>query len=122
MKCFIAAVSFAIAGAPAVAAEVGAPYEQLNVDRALPQVAENVMAPDVRDGSAPFEQLTLDRALPTLPQEAIQVAENIRFADATSVGSNTRSDVGIVRDAPAESPQNDHQPWRNDHNFIAPAQ
>jgi hypothetical protein len=114
MKRLIAAVSFAALAVPAVAVEVGAPYEELNIDRALPQVAENAMTPYVRDASAPFEQTTLDRVLPALPPE------NIQLADATSA-SSTRLDVGIATVTPAE-PLRVNSPWTNDHNFIAPAQ
>ncbi len=38
MKRIIAAVSFAVLAAPAFAAEVGAPFEQNQLDRVLPNV------------------------------------------------------------------------------------
>lgn len=38
MKRIIAAVSFAVLAAPVFAAEVGAPFEQIELDRALPNV------------------------------------------------------------------------------------
>lgn len=40
MKRLIAAVSFAVLAAPAFAVEVGLPYDQSLVDRALPQIPE----------------------------------------------------------------------------------
>lgn len=40
MKRILAAVSFAVLAAPAFAAEVGAPFEQNQLDRALPNVQE----------------------------------------------------------------------------------
>lgn len=40
MKRIIAAVSFAVLAAPAFAAEVGAPFEQTEFDRALPNIQE----------------------------------------------------------------------------------
>jgi hypothetical protein len=43
MKRFIAAVSFAVLAVPAFAAEMGAPFEQTELDRALPSISgENV--------------------------------------------------------------------------------
>ena len=38
MKRIIAAVSFAVLAAPAFAVEIGAPYEQTQIDRQLPDV------------------------------------------------------------------------------------
>ena|SRR5687767_12101141 len=115
MRRFIAATSLvAIAVMPAFAVELGAPYEELNTERALPVVADmhanlNLY---VRDSSAPFENLTLDRALPELPQEAAPV----QLADAASLAT-PRADVGTA------SPEISFvSPWINDHNFIAPAQ
>ncbi|OGA72322.1 MAG: hypothetical protein A3G81_15065 [Betaproteobacteria bacterium RIFCSPLOWO2_12_FULL_65_14] len=40
MKRIIAAVSFAVLAVPAFAAEVGAPFEQNQLDRVLPNVQE----------------------------------------------------------------------------------
>lgn len=40
MKRTIFAIALALAAAPALALEVGPPYEQLVVDRALPQIPE----------------------------------------------------------------------------------
>lgn len=112
MKRLIVATSlFAIVVAPAVAAEITPPYEELNVERTLPSIAETSGAPYVPGRSAPFEQLTIDRALPVLPQGApvTQAAEDSSL-------SGTRSDVGFSgAEVVAASP------WTRDYNFIAPA-
>jgi hypothetical protein len=47
MKRIIAAVSFTVLAAPAFAVEIGAPYDQNLVDRALP----NVQNPVVEEGT-----------------------------------------------------------------------
>ncbi|HEV3409067.1 MAG TPA: hypothetical protein VG095_02145 [Chthoniobacterales bacterium] len=109
MKRFIAAISFAALAIPATAVEVGAPYEELNLDRSLHEVAANAM----HDSSAPFEELTLDRALPSLPQEDAPVAP---IADASTV-TGTRTDAEI-----AEYVSVVPSPWSDQHDFIAPAQ
>jgi hypothetical protein len=41
MKRLIAAVSFALITAPAFSVEIGKPYEQVDVDRALPNISES---------------------------------------------------------------------------------
>jgi hypothetical protein len=43
MKRLIVAASLAAAALPALAVEIGKPYEQLDVDRALPNIAERVV-------------------------------------------------------------------------------
>lgn len=62
MKRLITAVSFAVLAVPAVAAQ---PFEQTELDRALPQISENASAGATRsaDRGLPFEQTELDRAL-----------------------------------------------------------
>ena len=65
MKRLIAAVSFAVLATP-VLADAGKPFEQLDLDRALPNISVPA-ASETRypfNGSAPYEQLTVDRALP----------------------------------------------------------
>ena len=106
MKRSIAAVSLLVL-ATAVLAEHRKPFEQLDLDRALPSIAEpSDVVSFVYDGSAPYEQVMVDRALPVLPVEPSQVA-------ASGI---TRSDSEIATDDAGESP------WANDHNFIAPPQ
>jgi hypothetical protein len=105
MKRLITAVALSTVALSASAFEVGAPYEQLNVDRALPNIEFAPVAPYVADSRAPFEQLAIDRALPNLP------SRNAQFA---AVAGGTRSDASA--EGTAESA------WANDWNFIAPAQ
>lgn len=105
MKRLIAAVSFAVLATPVLADSK--PFEQLDIDRALPNIAERTVTATEYpfSGSAPYEQLAVDRALPDLGVERSQVASS----------GNTRSDVEISTEANAASS------WENDHSFIAPA-
>ena len=119
MKRLIAALSFAVLAGPAVAAESGKPFEQIDLDRALPQInfaAVETRSVDTR--SLPYEQLAVDRALPDLGARA----ERTQLAASGS----TRSDVEIAVDAQAVTSSGNAGlatgPWANDHNFIAPAQ
>lgn len=106
MKRLIAAVSFAVLASP-VLADAGKPFEQLDIDRALPNVPERTVSGVEYPGSAPYEQLAVDRALPDLrlDQERSQMASS----------GETRSDVEIATEASTTSP------WANDHSFISPA-
>lgn len=64
MKRLITAVSFAVLAVPAFA---GAPYDQLEVDRALPQIEKKSSErTSTVKRSLPFEQAELDRATPVL--------------------------------------------------------
>jgi len=105
MKRLIAAVSFAVLATPAFAGN-GRPFEQLDLDRALPNIPEVVVRSTQYPfgGSAPYEQAEVDRALPNLPVEHSRVAAS----------DSTRSDIELSTDAAEESP------WAKDHNFIAP--
>jgi len=118
MKRLIAAVSFAVLAVPAVAAESGKPFEQIDLDRALPQISvATVESRSIDTRSLPYEQLAVDRALPSFGtnEQARQVA--------ASSGS-TRSDVEIAVEAQdVESTGRSGLAtgvWANDHNFIAP--
>src|SRR5687768_7725242 len=105
MKRFIVAASFAVFAVPAFAA--GLPYEQNQVDRALPNLPEKAVATQPATSfGAPFEQTVLDRAVPNIQPRAKVLA---------AVSGDTRSDVEIATDVSTESP------WANDHNFVAPA-
>jgi hypothetical protein len=106
MKRLIAAVSFTALAVPAFAA--GLPYDQSEVDRALPNVPENVVRADGTPAfGAPYDQSLVDRALPNIePRPA-------RFAAAAG---STRSDAG------SDNETGDESPWANDYHFIAPAQ
>lgn len=117
MKRLIAAVSFAVFAVPAVAAESGKPFEQIDLDRALPQISvATVESRSVDTRSLPYEQLAVDRAVPNLGARA----ERSQLAASGS----TRSDVEIAVDA-REVESTGYTglatgPWANDHNFIAP--
>ena len=111
MKRLIAAVSFAVLATPALA-QSGKPYEQLDVDRALPQISFPALESrtgDVR--SLPYEQTQVDRALPSFDAGRVQVA---------AASGATVSDAAIASDV-AESAPATQSPWANDVNFIAPA-
>jgi hypothetical protein len=106
MKRYIAAVSFAVFAVPAFAA--GLPYEQTEVDRALPNVPERTVRADPAPRfAAPYEQNAVDRARPSFEPRRTQFA---------AAAGSTRSDAGTGLEPSTESV------WANDHNFIAPAQ
>lgn len=110
MKRLIAAASLALLATSALAAEIGKPFEQLDIDRALPNIPERATSATVYPfgGSAPYEQLAVDRALPD-----IVVGERTQFA---ATAGETRSDAEIAsEERPAAAP------WANDHNFVSPA-
>ena len=108
MKRLIAAVSFAVLAVPALA-ETGKPFEQLDLDRALPEINFPAVArSNVDPRSLPYEQAQVDRVLPTFD------TNRVHFAAASG---STVSDAAIASDA-TESAQS---PWANDWNFIAPA-
>src|SRR5262245_47707524 len=106
MKRRIIAVALAVAASPALALDIGAPYEQVQVDRQLPNIEFAPVAPYKADEHAPYEQLVIDRMLPDLPTRLQQFAG--------LVGGGTRTDAGPDGYAGAESP------WAKDFNFIAP--
>ena len=111
MKRLIAAVSFAVLAVPAFA-ETGKPFEQLDLDRALPEI--NIPAPEQRTvdvSSLPYEQAQVDRTLPSFDTGRVQFA---------AASGSTVSDASLATDA-TESSQPAQSPWANDWNFIAPA-
>jgi hypothetical protein len=101
MKRLTLAVSIAIS--TAAFADNGKPFEQLDLDRALPQIEFAAPAPYVAGSNAPYEEVMIDRALPNLPEKATQYAE---------------VDRGTRVDASSDATES---PWAKDHNFIAPA-
>ena len=111
MKRLIAAVSFAALATPAFA-QAGKPFEQLDLDRALPNIPEVAPTPTVYPfgGSAPYDQLAVDRALPNIPEKSGQARSQV--ADS----GTSRTDVEFSTEERAESP------WANHQMFIAPAQ
>lgn len=108
MKRFIAALSLAALAAPAVAGS-GAPFEQAQLDRQVPDIAVTKRAdPKVVNG-VPFEQNELDRGMP-LQDDPVRLA---------SLGRSTMTDSAIAYESRTE--QSPKSPWANDHNVIAPA-
>ncbi len=106
MKRLIVATAVALS-APALA-EVGKPFEQTELDRALPQIAVSVAGYEgISADRMPFEQSELDRRVTGEQPERVQLAQ---------LGS--ASYKSATDDTSAEDAQN---PWANDHNFIAPA-
>jgi hypothetical protein len=101
MKRLILAASIAIS--TAALADNGKPFEQTELDRALPQIEFGSVAPYVAGSNAPYEQVTVDRMPPNLPEKATQYAE---------------ADRGTRVDASSEATES---PWAKDYNFIAPA-
>ena len=91
MKRLILAASIVLS--TSAFADNGKPFEQTELDRALPQI--NVPAPaqsSVDSASLPYEQAEVDRMLPTF-------------------------DTGRADSAVASGSQS---PWANDQTFIAP--
>jgi len=119
MKRFVAAVSLAVLATSAFGLEIGAPFDQLAIDRALPNIPDRAPGPVEYPfgGSAPYDQLAVDRALPNIPED--------RTTFAATAG-DTRSDAEIATDATPPDGQSASiwatGPWANDPHFIAPAQ
>ena len=100
MKRLIVAVAVALS-ATNVLADVGAPFEQNELDRVLPSVMDNIAAYGrISPESMPFEQTQLDRGHLATP-ERVQLAQ--------VGGASYKSDEG------SESV------WASDYNFVAPA-
>ena len=93
MKRLIAAVSFAVLSVPAVAAEYGKPFEQLDLDRALPQ-------------------LTIS--------EGQSSAQATQVASSGSTRSDVEIAVEASDVEPTGHSALATGPWANDYNFIAP--
>jgi hypothetical protein len=105
MKRALILVAVAVLASPALALEVGPPFDQTQLDRTLPDIQFAPVGPYLPDARAPYEQLVIDRALPNLPERLRQ------FAGAAG---DTRTDAAADGQVPAESP------WAHDWNFIAP--
>jgi hypothetical protein len=103
MKRLIIATAIMLS-TPALA-EVGKPFEQVDLDRALPSIPDNVAVYErIPAERMPFEQSMLDRAILAEPErERVQLAQ----LGSTSYKSGEDSEQ--------------KNPWANDHNFIAPA-
>jgi len=100
MKRLILAASIALS--TSAFADNGKPFEQTELDRALPQIEFAAVAPYHAGSNAPYEDLVVDRMLPNLPAKASQYAE---------------VDTGTRVDAAAEAAES---PWAKDYHFIAP--
>ncbi|HEX2199597.1 MAG TPA: hypothetical protein VHG88_13405 [Burkholderiales bacterium] len=117
MKRHIVAVALAVSAAPALALEIGAPYDQSQVDRQLPNIEFPVVAPYVADARSPYDQLAVDRAVPNLPAQ-----RSVQYAAAAG---STRSDAEISTEGAVNLTSGSGLatgPWANDYHFIAPAQ
>jgi hypothetical protein len=112
MKRLIAAATLAAIAGSVFAVEIGKPFEQLDLDRALPNIPEREPSATAYPfgGSAPYEQLAIDRALPDI----VTRGERTQFA-ATAGETRTDATADAAEEKPAVSP------WANDWNFIAPA-
>jgi hypothetical protein len=101
MKRFIVVVAIALSSAPAFA-DVGAPFEQNELDRALPNVTENATTYEpISAERMPFEQTQLDRGI---------------------LGEPDKVELAALGGMSYKSDEEGDSPWTNDHNFIAPAQ
>jgi len=94
MKRLIAAVALSSLAFSASALEIGKPFEQIDLDRALPNIEFAPVQEYVAGKNAPYEQLAIDRTLPNV-------------ADHSEASTGSTQSAGSV--------------WANDYNFIAPA-
>jgi hypothetical protein len=110
MKRLIATLCFAVLATP-VLADNGKPFEQLDLDRALPNIPESAETPTVYPfgGSAPYDQLAVDRALPDIGVKGEPVRSHV------AASGSTRSDVELSTEQ-----ESIESPWANDMYFIAP--
>ena len=101
MKRLIATLGLSLVAVSASAVEIGAPFDPLVRNRALPQIEFAPVTPYVADSRAPFEQLAIDRALPNVPSRGVQyAAAGSTVSDATEAGESV---------------------WAQDHNFASPS-
>jgi hypothetical protein len=112
MKRLIAAAALAAVAGSVFAVEIGKPYEELDIERRLPNIPERATSATAYpfNGSAPYDQIAVDRALPN-----VAVAEErTRFA---ATAGETRSDASpdVAESRPAVSP------FAHQHDVIAPA-
>jgi hypothetical protein len=101
MKQLIVAVAIALCASPALAEREDLPFEQNELDRALPSVPENVTAREsISSDRMPFEQTLLDRGY-------LGDREHVMVAQIGGLSYKSGEEAG--------------SPWATDHNFIAPA-
>ena len=101
MKRIITAALLAALAAPAFAVEIGAPYEQTQVDRQLPNVQDPVVAGQASSSST-YEEYKIDTALPNVNDPVVTPRTQV---------------AGPVTELGSQEPA-----FANDFNFIAPAQ
>jgi hypothetical protein len=111
MKRLIFVAAIAVISASALA-DVGKPFEQLEIDRLLPVIPESrITGVDYPfGGTPPYNQLDVDLALPDVDVRP--------SATLVALGGNTRSDVELSVGMITMNAS----PWASDHNFIAPPQ
>jgi hypothetical protein len=116
MKRFIAAASLALVTSSAFAAQIGKPFEQLDVDRALPDIAQAEASATVYpfNGSAPYDQVAVDRTLPNIAVTTERPTTE-RAQLAASAGETRTDAVNAAEEKPAVSP------FAEQHDFVAPA-
>jgi len=123
MKRLIAAVALGSLAFSASALEIGKPFEQLDLDRALPNIEFAPARDYVAGKNAPYEQLVIDRTLPNI--EFAPVRDYVAGSNAPYeqlVIDRTLPNVsGHADTASTGSMQAAQSPWANDYSFIAPA-
>jgi hypothetical protein len=112
MKRIIAAAVLAALTVPAFAFETGAPFEQTQFDRQLPNVKDPVVDEQASSGgtfyglkvTAPYEQYRIDTALPNVKDPLVM--PRTQFAGPASESGSLEATGAFAQD----------------HNFIAPPQ
>src|SRR5437868_14991266 len=101
MKRIIAAVLLAALAVPAFAFETGAPFEQTQLDRQLPNVKDPVADQASSGGTvfgsnagAPYEQNRIDMALPNVKDPV--VAPRTQFAGPAKIGRASCRERGEI--------------------------
>jgi hypothetical protein len=101
MKRLIAVLAIAVSSP--ILAEAGKPFEQVDLDRALPSSVSAYVGGYERSSAAddmPFEQTQLDRG---------------------AIGESERVQLAQIGNASYKSDEGSESPFANDHNFVAPA-
>jgi len=94
MKPLALAIALAVFASPALALEIAPPFELTQFDRMLPDIQFAPAAPYVADSRAPYEQLAVDRALPNLPMPSTQFRQTAAAADgSTRLDAGTDSEA-----------------------------
>ena len=112
MKRIVTAALLAALTVPAFAVEIGAPFEQTQLDRQLPNVQDPVVTDSASSGGtlfglkveAPYEQYKIDMALPNVKDPIVTPRTQVA-GPVTELSSPEATGV-----------------WADDSNFIAPPQ